>query len=257
MDRTDTWKAYADDIADKSMMREGGTVAQLEEDASTTMQLLEGAAGFAGLLVNVPKTEAMGCGTQRPGSNRSQAWRERAQLSIPGRGRLADRDTGELYHGWIADAKWSEALGVEDSIQVEVLRLETAFPAAKARVMVLDWREGVEGEQAMTAYVAEDLSAPTLSDGMIRRRDQWIPDLPNWERKRLVYRMQIATTPAAAWRHVLASIERDTVLSRAHTKRSFLAAIEAEKRTAKSSSTPSIHDPAPRAFAGVFAMPER
>jgi len=63
---------------------------------------------------------------------------------------------------------------------------------------------------------------------MIRRRDQWIPDLPNWERKRLEYRMQNATTPAAAWRHVIASIERDKVESRAHTKQSFLAAIEAE-----------------------------
>jgi len=36
-------------------------------------------------------------------------------------------------------------LGVEDSIQVEVLQPETAFPDAKVRVMVLDWREGVEG----------------------------------------------------------------------------------------------------------------
>ena len=72
---------------------------------------------------------------------------------------------------------------------MEVLRLETTFPVAKARVMVLDRREGVEGEQAMTAYVAEDLSAPILSDDMIRRRDQWIPDLSNWERKRLEYRI--------------------------------------------------------------------
>ena len=79
---------------------------------------------------------------------------------------------------------------------------------------MLDWRDGVDGEQAMTAYVAEDLSAPTLSDDMIRRRDQWIPDLPNWERKRLEYRMQNATTPAAAWLHVIASIERDIAQSR-------------------------------------------
>jgi len=80
---------------------------------------------------------------------------------------------------------------------------------------------------------------------MIRRRDQWIPDLPNWERKRLEYRMQNATTPAAAWRHVIDSIERDKAESRALTKQSFLAAIEAEKLTAKSSSSPSIHDPPP------------
>jgi len=41
MDRTDTWNAYADDVVDKTVMRKGGTVAQLEEDASTGMQLLD------------------------------------------------------------------------------------------------------------------------------------------------------------------------------------------------------------------------
>ena len=90
-------------------------------------------------------------------------------------------------------------MGVEDSIQVEVLQPETAFPDAKVRVMVLDWREEVEGEQTMTAYVAEDLSASSLSDDMIQRRDQWNPDLPPWERGRLEARMQKAATPAAAW----------------------------------------------------------
>jgi len=107
---------------------------------------------------------------------------------------------------------------VEDATQVEVLHLETIFPDAKVRVMVLDWRDGVEGEQAMTAHVAEDLSAPSLSDDMIQRRDQWIPDLPPWQRDRLEYRMQKAKTPVAAWLHVIASIERDNAESRAHTK---------------------------------------
>ena len=87
--------------------------------------------------------------------------------------------------------------------------------------------------------VAEDLSAPSLSDDMIQRRDQWIPELPGIERRRLVARMQKAGTPAAAWLYAFASIERDKSDSRAQTKQSFLAAIEAEKLAAKLSSSPS------------------
>jgi hypothetical protein len=225
------------------------TLADLEKNASTAMQLLEGAAGFTGLHVNVPKTEAMGCWTHRPGANRSETWRERAKVTFPGRGRLGHRSM-DSYHGWIADAKWGDAMGVEGSIRAEIEKLEKAFPNTAIRVMVLDWREGVTGEQRMSATPAtiqEDLSATTLSADMIKRRDEWMTALASSVRyhERVAFRMANAATPGEAWQHVIASLAADKPLKRAPMRESFLAAIEAEKLVAKSTSSSSIHNPAP------------
>jgi len=131
-------------------------------------------------------------------------------------------------------------MGVEDSIHAEVLQLEKAFPDADVRVVVLDWREGVESEQAMTAYVAEDLGALSLSGDIIKRRDQWIPALPGIERGRLELRMRKAATSTARDR-----IQRGGESRKARPDKSVLDAVEAEKQVTKSSSSSSIHDPAP------------
>jgi hypothetical protein len=246
-DRTKSWNAYADDVVDKTVMAPGETLGQLEQNASSAMQLLEGAAGFTGLLVNVPKTEAMGCWTHRPGANRSETWRERAKVTFPGRGRPGHRSL-DSYHGWIADAKWGDAMGVEGSIHAEIEKLEKAFPNTAIRVVVLDWREGVTGEQLMTANVKEDFidrSATTLSADMIKRRDEWMAELGKFDRDRVALRMTNAATPGAAWQHVIASLVADKPLKRAPMRKSFLDAIEAEKLVAKSTSSSSIHNPAP------------
>jgi hypothetical protein len=244
LDRTDTWNAYADDVVEKNVMREGETLADLEANASTAMQLLEGAAGFTGLLVNVPKTEAMACGVRQTQANRKEAWSEHVRLTFPGRGRNGHRSL-ESFYGWISDAKWSRQLGVQDSIFAEVQRLETMHPDARAVVIVLDEREGVEGPQALTAAVPEDLSASSLSPAMITLRDDWIAAVPKELRDRLQLRLTSAATPKAAWHHIIASVESDKTSKRAERRQIFLDAIEVEKQVAESSSSDSIHNADP------------
>jgi hypothetical protein len=50
-----------------------------------------------------------------------------------------------LYHGWIADAKWGDAMGVEGSIRAEIIKLKKTFPNTAIRVMVLDLVSGSHG----------------------------------------------------------------------------------------------------------------
>jgi hypothetical protein len=78
LDRTNAWNAYAEDVADMVQATGSESSAELEARAGAVLQQLEGAAAAVGLLVNVPKTEVMGCGVMRPESNTKQAWRERA-----------------------------------------------------------------------------------------------------------------------------------------------------------------------------------
>jgi hypothetical protein len=118
----------------------------------------------------------------------------------------------------------------------------TNNPDARAVVIVLDEREGVEGPQALIAAVAEDHSASSLSDAMITLRDDWIAAIPGELRGRLQLQLASAATPMAAWQHIIASVAKDKTEKRAAQKRIFLDAIEAEKILAESLSLDSIHN---------------
>jgi hypothetical protein len=249
LDRVGTWNAYADDVVDKTAVNENESAAQLEINASTTMQLLEGAAAFTGLLVNVPKTEAMGCGTQRPGTNLKQAWRERAKLSFPGAGMMGHR-TLVSFHGWIADAKWSGHLGISGSIHAETLKLQLAFPNATIRVMVVDARDESDDGQPVAAYLPEDgITKAALSDNMIDWRARWLSSLGKSFRDRLEFRMEqaakkeltVAAAAAASWRALVAAVEADKTGNRAELKQQFQAAVEEDKKMEAS----SVHNAAP------------
>ena len=240
-----TWNGYADDIEDKTETREGETMEQMEKEASTAMQQLEGAAGFVGLLVNVPKTEVMGCHNYKPGTNSEQAWKVRVKVKFPGRGRLGVRTTDISSHGWLADAKWSEYMGVQGSIHAEEHRLGEMYPDATMKVLVIDAQEGINGEQSMTATVETDTSAVTLSAALTRLRDQWISALRGIAHTRLVAKMAKAQTPTAAWHAVIESLEREKAFKIADLKKTIQLAIEKEKDEAKATSSPSIHDPIP------------
>ena len=90
-------------------------------------------------------------------------------------------------------------------------------------------------------------SSVVLSADMIKRRDEWMTALASSVRdhERVAFRMANAATPGEAWQHVIASLVADKPLKRAPMRKSFLAAIEAEKLVAKSTSSSSIHNPAP------------
>jgi hypothetical protein len=193
LDRTDTWNAYADDVVEKTVMREGETLADMEANASTTMQLLEGAAGFTGLLVNVPKTEAMGCGARKPEGSK-EAWCERARLSFPAPvdKRAGQREMMGSSYGWISDARWSRQLGVEHSIFAEVHRLETEHPDARIVVMVLDEPDTTDGD---AAPVAGDARQPDVRPPISQNSQ---PALTHW-RGDGRQRSQSLRAPSSSW----------------------------------------------------------
>ena len=136
LDRTKAWNAYADDVADRVQATESESAAELEVRAGAVLQQLEGAAAAVGLLVNVPKTEVMGCGVMRPESNAKQAWRERATLTFHGPGRVGRRESVSMG-GWITCAKWSRQLGIETSVDADAETLKHAHGRPVA-VMLLD-----------------------------------------------------------------------------------------------------------------------
>ena len=80
-----------------------------------------------------------------------------------------------------------------------------------------------------------------------RESDEWMAALGTSvrDRDRIALRMANAATLGAAWQHLIASLVADKPLKRAPMRKSFLAAIEAEKLVAKSTSSSSIHNPAP------------
>jgi hypothetical protein len=80
-----------------------------------------------------------------------------------------------------------------------------------------------------------------------RESDEWMAALGTSvrDRDRIALRMANAATLGAAWQHLIASLVADKPLKRAPMRKSFLAAIEAEKLMAKSTSSSSIHNPAP------------
>jgi hypothetical protein len=94
--RADLWTAYADDLADKT---------QNEAEASAALQQLEAASAFIGLMLNVPKTEAMGC--------RVKAAVDAAPEAKATAERVAVKFLNGWFEGWMADARWTRLLGVQ------------------------------------------------------------------------------------------------------------------------------------------------
>jgi hypothetical protein len=93
----DTWFAYADDMADKSLS---------EDEASEALQQLEAASAFVGLRLNVPKTEVMAKGITKVVATSSSA---------PVKELVEVQYTNGWFRGWKAETKDAELLQVKRS----------------------------------------------------------------------------------------------------------------------------------------------
>lgn len=97
-----TWTAYADDVADKSIS---------EEEATEALQQLEAASAFVGLRLNVAKTEVLARGIRKP---------EKAKDETPFKERIVLREMeGKKVKseemGWMTEVRWSHLMNGEES----------------------------------------------------------------------------------------------------------------------------------------------
>ena len=109
-----TWTAYADGIADKSMS---------EDEATAALQQLEAASAFVGLRLNVPKTEVLAKGIKKPTPNqpsqRPKHWNKELHKQSLRQESLHQKNSSQLLMTMVhfEDGKWK--LKMPDSLELK------------------------------------------------------------------------------------------------------------------------------------------